>query len=85
VRADTRGETSGGRLYASKTLWGGALGARAAWTPVMRVPLALELGVGIGTLSPIREDDVVDGYTPFESDFHVRRAQVGVTWSPRWD
>lgn len=83
VRADTRGETSGGRLSASKTLWGATLGARAAWTPVMRVPLALELGVGIGTLSPIKEDDVVDGYTPFESQFQVRRAQLGITWRYR--
>lgn len=85
VRADTRGETSGGRLSASKTLWGAALGARAAWTPMMRVPLALELGVGIGTLSPVSEDDVVDGYTPFENHFRICRAQLGVTWSPKWD
>jgi hypothetical protein len=80
VRADTRGETSGGRLSASKTLWGGTLGARADWTPLTRLPLALELGVGIGTLSPIREDDVVDGYTPFESHFEIRHAQAGVRW-----
>jgi hypothetical protein len=83
MRADTRGETSGGRLFASKTLWGATLGARAAWTPMRRVPLDLELGVGIGTLSPIREDDVVDGYTPFESQFEVRRAQFGITWRYR--
>jgi hypothetical protein len=85
IRADTRGLTSGDGLSASKTLWGAALGARASWRPVRRVPLALELGAAIGTLSPVSEDRVVDGYTPFESPFEVRRVQLGVTWSPKRD
>lgn len=85
VRADTRGLSSGATLTAAKTLWGGTLGARAAWTPVNRVPLALEVGGGIGTLAPISEEMVADGYTPFERRFDVRRVHLGVLWSPSWD
>ncbi len=62
-----------------------AVGARASWRPFVRVPLALDLGVGFGTLMPLSESEVVDGYTPFENQFDVRRVQVGLTWSPTWD
>ncbi len=62
-----------------------AVGARASWRPFVRVPLALDLGVGFGPLMPLSESEVVDGYTSFENQFDVRRVQVGLTWSPTWD
>ena len=82
VRAETHGLTSGGNLDASKVLWGGRIGAIAAWTPAARVPIALEIEGGIGRLMPIVREDVVDGYTPFNRGFDVRRFRVGVAWRP---
>jgi len=63
LRADTRGLTSGQTLTASKTLWGGLVGAHAAWTPVARVPVALQIAGGVGGVMPIARELVVDGYT----------------------
>jgi hypothetical protein len=82
VRADTRGLASGDMLRATKTLWGGLIGVQASWTPVVRVPIALEIGGGIGALVPLTRDDVLDGYTPFEQTFGIRRVRVGVAWQP---
>jgi hypothetical protein len=83
VEADTRGLTSGGRLTASKTMWGGELGLEGAWSPSRRLPLALEVGVSTGGLTPLASEMVADGYTPFESSFGVRRLRVGLAWRPR--
>lgn len=82
LRAETRGRTSGGVLTAKKALWTGQIGANAAWTPSARVPIALEIEGGIGGLLPIVPVDVLDGYTPFERGFVVRRFRVGVAWRP---
>ena len=69
-------------MTATKMLWGGLIGAHAAWTPVARVPIALDIGGGIGGLTPIVYDDVVDGYTPFERGFDVRQVRLGLAWQP---
>lgn len=82
LRADTRGLTSGRALTATKLLWGGMVGADLAWTPVLRLPLALEVGGGVGVLMPVAHDQVVDGYQPFDRAFGVRRLRVGVAWRP---
>jgi len=82
LRADTRGLTSGQTLTASKTLWGGLVGAHAAWTPVARVPVALQIDGGVGGLMPIARELVVDGYTPFERGIQVRRLRLGIAWQP---
>lgn len=82
LRAETHGLTTGGKLVATKVLWGGRIGANAAWTPAVRVPIALEIEGGIGRLMPIVQEDVSDGYTPFEGGFNVRRLRVGVAWRP---
>ncbi|MHB8838372.1 MAG: hypothetical protein ACYC7F_05405 [Gemmatimonadaceae bacterium] len=82
IRADTRGLTSDGRLVATKMLWGGRIGANAAWTPWGRVPVALEIEGGIGRLEPIVHEQVSDGYTPFERGFNLSRFRVGVAWRP---
>lgn len=82
LRAETRGRTSGRTLAAAKMLWGGRLGGKAAWTPVVRVPVALEIEGAVGRLSPIVRDEVVDGYTPFARGFDVRSVRVGVAWRP---
>src|SRR5262249_4824849 len=82
VQADTRGLSTGATLTASKLLWGALIGARVTWTPVTRVPVALEIAGGVGGLMPLVHDDVVDGYAPFEAGFDVRQARLGVVWQP---
>ena len=77
---DTEGLASGRALSASKTLWGPQLGLAAQWTPSLAVPVALQFGAAVGSLNPIVHDQVVDGYTPFESGFRFRLVQLGVTW-----
>lgn len=83
VRTETRGRSSGGLLAAAKMLWGAQIGANVAWTPAPRVPIALEIDGGIGGLRPIVHEDVVDGYTPFDGGFVVRRFRVGLAWRPQ--
>ena len=48
LRADTRGLSAGQTLTAASVVWGGLIGAHAAWTPVARVPIALEIAAGVG-------------------------------------
>ena len=82
LRADTRGLSSGQTLTAAKTLWGGLVGAHAAWIPVVRVPVALQIAGGVGGVMPIARELVVDGYTPFERGIQVRRLRLGIAWQP---
>lgn len=79
---DSRGLSSGQTLSASKLLWGGLAGANANWTPVARVPFALQVAGEIGGLMPIVEERVEDGYTPFERGFDLRRVRLGIVWRP---
>jgi hypothetical protein len=85
ARSETRGQTSGRRLSADKALWGGGIGLDASWSPWKRLPLALEAGVTTGILRPTFGEQVIDGYSPFEGDFAVKRLRLGVAWvrSPR--
>ena len=78
VVVHTRGLTSGGRLAASKLIWGSAAGLEAAWSPWAGTPLALEVGASTGRLSPRTKELVADGYTPFESSFSISRLRAGV-------
>lgn len=82
VRAETRGRASGRTLTAAKMLWGGRIGGKAAWTPAVRVPVALEIEARVGRLSPIVSSEAADGYWPFERGFNVRSFRLGVAWRP---
>lgn len=82
ARVDTRGLSSGRTLTASKILWGELIGAHAAWRPLARVPIALEIAGGVGGLMPVVHDYITDGYAPFEQSFDVRRGRLGVAWQP---
>jgi hypothetical protein len=82
VRVDTRGLTSGNVLTGDKALWGPLIGVAAEWVPAARIPLGLEVEVGVGFLMPVIHDEVEDGYTPFDGGLAVRRLRVGFTWQP---
>jgi hypothetical protein len=82
LQTETHGRTSGRTLAAAKMLWGGRLGGKAAWTPAVRVPFALEIEGGVGRFAPIVHGLTVDGYTPFERGFDVRILRLGLAWRP---
>ena len=83
AHVETTGVASGRTLPASKTFWGGTAGAEAFWTPVANVPVMLTLGAAAGGLTPVRESQFVDGYSPFEQGFGVGRMYIGTSWRPR--
>lgn len=80
VKSTTSGVTSGRSLSASKTLWLREIGAELAWSPSARLPLTLEAAAGFGMYAPLEESGIVDGYTPFESDFSAMRLRLGLAW-----
>ena len=80
VSVDTRGRVSGDGLRARRFLWGGDVGLQGSWIPSERMPLALEAAIGAGGLRPAVREQVLDGYTPFEDGFTVRRARLGIAW-----
>lgn len=82
LSTDTRGATTGRSLPSSKMLWGGAVGVHAAWTPIRQAPISMVFAAGLGGLLPIVKSIVVDGYTPFENGFTLKRARLGVSWRP---
>jgi hypothetical protein len=83
VRVQTRGETSGGRLPASRWLGGGEVGAALTVRPRPRSPIAVELGASVGALRGLIRQNIVDGYTPFAEGSTWRRLSLGVTWRAR--
>ena len=80
----THDDGSAGSLDAGKSLFGPELGAELDWAPLRRLPLALVAGAAVGSLEPRTDAGVVDGYTPFEGSFDVRRAYLGLGWVGRW-
>lgn len=80
VSVDTRSETSDRTLSASKTLKGTEFGVEGTWSPLARLPLALEVGVTRGHLNPLTIEHVADGYTPFEGGFSLTHMRVGLGW-----
>ena len=80
VSADTRGLDSGNRIGARKSLWGADVGLQGSWVPFARLPVALEGALALGGLRPPISEEVLDGYTPFNNGFIVRRARLGIAW-----
>jgi hypothetical protein len=80
LRTRTRGLDSGRELSANKTMGGAEVGLEGAWHPWGNTPLALVTGAAVGWQSPVRNEVLLDGYTPFEQGFRVARAWLGLTW-----
>jgi len=76
----TRGLSTGKTLNADKNMWSGLIGAEGTWTPLMRVPLVLHFGAGVGGLMPLRPEQVADGYTPFNRTIALSRARLGIAF-----
>ena len=74
------GLVSGTRLTASKALWRADVEAEASWRPWPAKAVALVGGAGAGWQMPIRNEQVLDGYTPFTHGARVLRAWLGASW-----
>jgi hypothetical protein len=80
LRADTRALTTGRVLSATRVHGAGMVGFLASVAPVRRWPVALEVGGSVGGSMPLMPNTIVDGYTPLNDGFTVRRASLGLAW-----
>jgi hypothetical protein len=79
-RGTSRGQSSGETGNARETHLGAGLGFRTAVRPARRVPLAIELGAGVGASNKPPGYEVVDGYTPFAQLITQVRYHFGAAW-----
>ena len=81
VHVDTRFQDSpSGTLTANKAVKGVAFSVDGSWTPSVRIPVALEVGVTRGMMERRKDETLIDGYSPFERDFDLTSLRIGVTW-----
>ena len=76
VRANSRGQSSGRELNASKVMLNGWIGLQGSWL-VPRTPVALRVSADVGRVTANQMTKVVDGYEPFDDGFGVRRLSIG--------
>ena len=76
----TRGLSSGQQLGASKVMGGIEGGLETAISPRASLPFSIVVGGSLSRLSPMRRDDVVDGYTPLEYSSTLSRLWLGIAW-----
>ena len=80
IQTETDGRTSGAHVTADKTVWGPDIGAELRWIPSSTVPLGLEASLAVGKYLPAGNTVIVDGYTPFQRSFGVKRLRVGAVF-----
>ncbi|MBL0940895.1 MAG: hypothetical protein IBJ03_18530 [Gemmatimonadaceae bacterium] len=80
VAVNARGQTSGGTRQVARTLFGADVGIVANWRPLKRVPVLVEAAGEGGRLRPLRSNEHIDGYTPFERAFNLNRYRIGIVW-----
>ena len=80
VASKSQGLASGRALSANKTLVGAFVTVTGLWTPRAQWPLALAIGGEVGGVAPAHNELQVDGYTPFEERFSIRRLRIGLAW-----
>jgi hypothetical protein len=83
IRTDTYGRTSGARIAADKTIWGPDIGGEARWIPSSTLPVGLEASFAVGGYHAAGNTVILDGYTPFERSFSVKRVRVGAVFELR--
>ena len=83
IESETLGHQTGNTLSATKTEFGVSLGAEIRLTPLRRLPFDLMIGAAYRNLGPAKKDDVIDGYTPFETSFTARTIYAGMAFTRR--
>jgi hypothetical protein len=69
------------RLDARRIMFVPEAGVDWRWQPKVRLPIALNVGVAIGSIRSFVDDQVVDGYAPFNDALGLRRAWLGVAYA----
>lgn len=69
---------TGSRLDANRGLWGPSAGINLSWLPVSSGPWSLELRAIRGFLTPIGENLVLDGYTPFDYNSGISTTSISL-------
>lgn len=78
IASRTQGLASGRTLSADKAVVGACIALTGLWTPRAQWPFALAVGGEAGDVSPAHDQVILDGYTPFEEGFSVRRLRIGL-------
>ncbi len=83
VRIGTESRDSIGRaaLAARRLMYVPEVGLDWRWRPSLRHPIGLTAGAAIGSIRPITEDRVADGYTPFNRELGLWRVWLGVNYA----
>jgi len=81
-QVDTYGQSSGLVGNADKVLWGPWIGVDADWVPFGHVPIGVEAEAGFGELFPVYNEQILDGYTPFNTLIGERQLRLAVVWRP---
>lgn len=79
VSGTVHGVESGRRIDASRWIYALGAGAAVRYRPLPVLPLQLQAGFHLQRLSKVNPGEVVDGYTPFDAPFIVRRLELGVS------
>jgi hypothetical protein len=77
VRSRVQGLESARELRASKLVVGIDIGVATSWYPWLRRRAGFQFTASVGGLNPFPDNQVVDGYTPFENNMSIRRASLG--------
>ena len=83
IRSETLGYETGKTLSAIKTEVGVSLSAEVRVTPLSRIPIDVAVGAALGNFGSAKQEQVVDGYTPFEGSFTRRMVYAGVAFTRR--
>jgi hypothetical protein len=78
LHSQIRGTESGRMLTASKKVVGAEAGPILTLIPRRKSIFSLELGGALGAMTPVRNEQVLDGYTPFSDSSTLARLWVGV-------
>lgn len=77
TESDVRGRTTGNTLHANRSVIGFSGAVETRLTPAPRAPISLVLGAAARRVGPIRSEQVLDGYTPFDNWYTVTQFYAG--------
>lgn len=80
VRVSTRSTASGWTAADQSLMWGVSAHVEGVWHPVPHFPLGLEANVGYGFLTPMVEDQTVDGGSRLNGGFTLTPIRIGLVW-----
>ena len=79
VSSNQEGQRTGRSRLAEKDMYGLELGGEVRVRPWGSIPIHMTIGGSLTSLHPWRSEFIADGYSPFERDVDLSRAEVTVS------